>query len=64
MSDQPLAIGCDILTPITDWLMLFGDHSHFGPLLCLLISPWVPLTKAGLHGAPLVLYMSPASSVA
>jgi hypothetical protein len=33
MSDQPFAIGWDILTPMTDWLMLLGDHSHLGPLL-------------------------------
>ena len=44
--------------------MLLGDHSHFGPLLCLLINPLVPLTYAGFQGAPLVLYMRPASSVA
>ena len=43
--------------------MLLGDHSHLTPWLCLLMSPCVPLTKAGLQGAPLVLYMSPASSV-
>ena len=44
--------------------MLLGDHSHLAPWLCLLMSPWVPLTNAGFQAAPLVLYMSPASSVA
>ena len=37
---------------MTDWLMLFGDHSHFEPLLCLLINPCVPLKTAGFHAAP------------
>jgi hypothetical protein len=32
-------------------LMLFGDQSHFEPLLCLLINPCVPLNTAGFHAA-------------
>ena len=53
-SDQPLPpIGSLILTPMTDWLMPLGVHSHFGPLLCLVMMFWTPLGKARLKAAPL-----------
>src|SRR5271156_6277431 len=34
MIDQSSLIGSLMVTPMTDWLMLFGDHSHFEPWLC------------------------------